>query len=46
MVIDIYCCHKFLRDKLPRHISEYQGSIYGDTAVDGTLGAFPCGYAF
>jgi aminocarboxymuconate-semialdehyde decarboxylase len=36
----------FLRDKLPRHIAEYFGNIYGDTAVDGTLGAFPCGYAF
>jgi predicted TIM-barrel fold metal-dependent hydrolase len=38
--------NKFLKDKLPRHISEYWGNIYGDTAVDGTLGAFPCGYAF
>lgn len=38
--------NKFLRDKLPRPISEYWGNIYGDTAVDGTLGAFPCGYAF
>ena len=37
---------KFLRDQLPRPISEYFGNIYGDTAVDGTLGAFPCGYAF
>lgn len=37
---------KFLSDKLPRHISEYWGNIYGDTAVDGTPGAFPCGYAF
>jgi len=38
--------NNFLRDKLPRHISEYWGNIYGDTAVDGTAGAFPCGYAF
>jgi len=38
--------NKFLSDKLPRHISEYWGNIYGDTAVDGTPGAFPCGYAF
>jgi len=38
--------NKFLSDKLPRHISEYWGNIYGDTAVDGTLGALPCGYAF
>lgn len=37
---------KFLSDKLPRHISEYYGNIYGDTAVDGTIGAFSCGYAF
>lgn len=35
-----------LQDQLPRHISEYYGNIYGDTAVDGTLGALPCGYAF
>ena len=38
--------NKFLSDKLPRHISEYWGNIYGDTAVDGTSGALPCGYAF
>lgn len=38
--------NKFLSDKLPRHISEYWVNIYGDTAVDGTPGAFPCGYAF
>jgi len=38
--------NNFLRNKLPRHISEYWGNIYGDTAVDGTAGAFPCGYAF
>ncbi|MCJ7594591.1 MAG: amidohydrolase family protein [Desulfobacterales bacterium] len=37
---------KFLGDKLPKPISEYFGNIYGDTAVDGTPGAFPCGYAF
>jgi aminocarboxymuconate-semialdehyde decarboxylase len=36
----------FLRDKLPRHISEYWGNIYGDTALDGTTAAYPCGYAF
>jgi predicted TIM-barrel fold metal-dependent hydrolase len=36
----------FLQDKLPRDISEYFGNIYGDTAVDGTPGAFQCGYAF
>lgn len=36
----------FLRDRLPRDITEYYGNIYGDTAVDGTPGAFQCGYAF
>jgi aminocarboxymuconate-semialdehyde decarboxylase len=36
----------FLKDKLPRHISEYWGNIYGDTALDGTVAAYPCGYAF
>lgn len=36
----------FLRDKLPRHISEYWGNIYGDTALDGTVAAYHCGYAF
>jgi uncharacterized protein len=36
----------FLNDKLPRHISDYWKHIYGDTAMDGTLAAFPCGYAF
>jgi uncharacterized protein len=38
--------NRFLRDRLPRHISEYWGNIYGDTAVDGTVAAYPCGYAF
>jgi aminocarboxymuconate-semialdehyde decarboxylase len=36
----------FLQDKLPRHISEYWGNFYGDTAMDGTVAAYPCGYAF
>ena len=36
----------FLADQIPRPIEEYYGNIYADTAVDGTLGAFPCGYAF
>ena len=35
-----------LKDKLPRHISQYWGNIYGDTAVDGAVAAYPCGYAF
>ena len=38
--------NKFLKDKLPKHISEYWGNFYGDTALDGTATAFPCGYAF
>lgn len=38
--------NKFLKDKLPRHISEYWKNIYGDTATDGTLASYPCGYAF
>jgi aminocarboxymuconate-semialdehyde decarboxylase len=37
---------KFLADKIPRPIEDYYQNIYADTAVDGTLGAFPCGYAF
>lgn len=36
----------FLKDKLPRHITEYWGNLYGDTATDGTLGSYSCGYAF
>jgi len=38
--------NKFLSDKLPRHICEYWNNFYGDTAVDGTIAAYPCGYAF
>ncbi len=38
--------NKFLRDKLPRPLSEYWGNIYADSATDGTLGAYACGYAF
>jgi aminocarboxymuconate-semialdehyde decarboxylase len=38
--------NKFLRDKLPRPISEYWKNLYGDTAMDGTEAAYPCGYAF
>jgi aminocarboxymuconate-semialdehyde decarboxylase len=39
-------CEKYLSDKLPRHISEYWSNFYGDTALDGTVAAYPCGYAF
>jgi predicted TIM-barrel fold metal-dependent hydrolase len=35
-----------LKDKLPHHISQYWGNFYGDTAVDGAVAAYPCGYAF
>src|SRR4030043_128633 len=35
-----------LPDKLPRPISKYWKNLYGDTATDGTLGSYPCGYAF
>lgn len=38
--------NKFLGDQLPRNISEYWGNIYGDTAMDGEMAAFACGYAF
>lgn len=38
--------NKFLKDKVPRHISEYWKNFYGDTALDGTLAAYDCGYAF
>lgn len=38
--------NKFLKDRLSRHISEYWKNIYGDTATDGTLASYPCGYAF
>jgi predicted TIM-barrel fold metal-dependent hydrolase len=37
---------RYLAHLLPRHISEYWGNIYGDTAVDGAVAAYPCGYAF
>ena len=37
---------KFLKGRLPRPISEYWSSFYGDSAVDGTASAYACGYAF
>ncbi len=37
---------KSLSHNLPRHISEYWTNFYGDTALDGTVAAYPCGYAF
>ena len=38
--------NRAMKGKLPRPISEYWGNIYGDTAIDGKVSAFPCGYAF
>ena len=38
--------NKFLGDKLARPISEYWKNLYGDTAMDGTAAAMPCGYSF
>ena len=38
--------NKFLKDKVPRHISEYWKNFYGDTALDGTASAYLCGYDF
>ena len=35
--------HKF---GMRRPLSEYWKQIYGDSAVDGTIEALPCGYAF
>ena len=35
-----------LWNKLQKDISEYWVQIYGDTALDGTKAAYPCGYDF
>ncbi len=34
------------RDKLGHELDYYWQNVYGDTAVDGTLAAYACGYAF
>ena len=34
------------RDKLGHDISHYWNNVYGDTATDGTVASYPCGYAF
>jgi aminocarboxymuconate-semialdehyde decarboxylase len=34
------------RDKLGHDLSHYWQNIYGDTATDGTVASYPCGYAF
>jgi aminocarboxymuconate-semialdehyde decarboxylase len=38
--------NRALKDKLPRNISEYWKNLYGDTALDGNMPAYHCGYAF
>ena len=38
--------NRHFKGKIARDITEYWGNIYGDTAVDGTVAAYPCGYAF
>jgi aminocarboxymuconate-semialdehyde decarboxylase len=38
--------NRFLKNELPRSITEYWGNLYGDTATDGTVASYPCGYAF
>jgi uncharacterized protein len=37
---------RFWKDKMPRPLTEYWGNFYGDTAVDGTIPAYSCGYGF
>lgn len=34
-----------LKDRLPRDIHEYWNNFYGDTALDGNVASYPCGYA-
>jgi predicted TIM-barrel fold metal-dependent hydrolase len=34
------------REKLGHELSYYWKNIYGDTATDGTIASYPCGYAF
>lgn len=38
--------NRFLKDKIKRPLSEYWKAIYGDTALDGSVASYPCGYAF
>ena len=37
---------RFFKGKIEQHITKYWNNFYGDTAVDGTVGAYACGYAF
>ncbi len=34
------------REKLGHELSYYWKNFYGDTATDGTIASYPCGYAF
>jgi predicted TIM-barrel fold metal-dependent hydrolase len=36
----------YLSKALPRPITEYWKNLYGDTAMDGTRAAYPCGLSF
>ncbi len=38
--------NRYLKSFVPRHITEYWQNIYGDTAVDGAVAAYQCGYSF
>jgi aminocarboxymuconate-semialdehyde decarboxylase len=38
--------NRFLKDEQSRNITEYWENLYGDTATDGTVGSYACGYAF
>jgi len=37
---------RFIKDKIKRPISDYWRNIYGDSALDGNVESFSCGYAF
>jgi len=34
------------KGRLKKDISEYWKNFYGDTALDGAVASYPCGYAF
>jgi uncharacterized protein len=38
--------NRYLKGKVAKHITEYWGNFWGDTAVDGNVAAYSCGYAF
>jgi aminocarboxymuconate-semialdehyde decarboxylase len=37
---------RHFKGKTARYITEYWNNIYGDTAVDGNVASYACGYAF